>query len=245
MKNSFPKKSEEEILKIAQAFYKNFCDLIVEVLKSVSISEKQLRNRCSIDQESLELMDHYAAKGQSVILAMAHQGNWEWAVNALTIMLNKHKVFGIYRPLHNKGFDKIVVDLRMKFQLKLITDNEVPGVMMKNKRDHILSATVFLTDQSPSGKNMYWTTFLNQDTPVFLGIERFSRKLNYPVVFFSVNKLRRGYYSMHLESLIDNPSSLIEEGAITELHTRAIEKSVAAQPETWLWTHRRWKRKRA
>ncbi|HRP88777.1 MAG TPA: lysophospholipid acyltransferase family protein [Edaphocola sp.] len=244
LKNSFPEKSEQEIETIANNFYQYFCEMIVEVLKGVSIGEKQLKARCSIDQISLDLMNGYAQKGQSVILAMAHQGNWEWAVNALSIYLKQHQTFGIYRPLHNKGFDKIVVDLRKRFRLELIPDKEVIGAMLKHNKEGFVHATVFLTDQTPSGKNMYWTNFLHQDTPVFLGIERFSKKFDYPVLFFSVKKKKRGYYSLHLETLTDTPNTYKIEGGVSELHTQAIEKSIVSQPETWLWTHRRWKRKR-
>ncbi|OJV55260.1 MAG: hypothetical protein BGO31_20190 [Bacteroidetes bacterium 43-16] len=243
LRNSFPEKSEKEIQVIAQKFYLYFCDLIFEIIKSLSMSYKELERRFHIPEELWNILQGFADKNQPVLVAIGHHGNWEWAGNAYSVKA-QHTFYAIFRPLHNKGFNKIVEKVRTRFKTKLITDRDVIGAMRKIREQNVLSATVFLTDQTPSGKNMYWTKFLNQDTPVFWGVERIAHKFNYPIIYATFIREKRGYYKAKAYVLVDDPKKYPEEGAISELHTRAIEAAILNQPETWLWTHRRWKRKK-
>jgi KDO2-lipid IV(A) lauroyltransferase len=113
--------------------------------------------------------------------------------------------------------------------------------MVKNSKE--LTATAFIADQTPSPANAYWMTFLNQDTAVFKGTETIARKLDYPVIYLSVIRERRGHYRIHGELLAEHPRDL-PENALTELHTKRLEQDIIDHPETWLWSHRRWKHKR-
>jgi KDO2-lipid IV(A) lauroyltransferase len=113
--------------------------------------------------------------------------------------------------------------------------------MLKNK--HELTATVFVADQTPAPGNAYWMSFLNQDTAVFKGTAVISRKLDYPVIYLAITREKRGQYRFDSELLIAHPKE-VTENEITELHTKRLEKDIIARPETWLWSHRRWKHKR-
>ena len=106
-----------------------------------------------------------------------------------------------------------------------------------------LTATAFIADQTPPPSKAHWMTFLNQDTAVFKGTEALARKLDLPVIYMSVIRESRGHYRLHSELLVEHPGEL-PENALTELHTRRLEQDIIAYPETWLWTHRRWKHKR-
>jgi KDO2-lipid IV(A) lauroyltransferase len=105
------------------------------------------------------------------------------------------------------------------------------------------SAVAFLADQTAKPDNAYWTTFLNQETPVFWGTEKFARKYNYRVVYLSIKRIKRGYYKLFAEILFDNPSNT-NECEISEAHTRRLEKDIIKHPEIWLWTHRKWKHRK-
>jgi KDO2-lipid IV(A) lauroyltransferase len=48
---------------------------------------------------------------------------------------------------------------------------------------------------------------------------------------------------MYSSILTENPDATTD-GEISEMHTRRLEKDIIANPETWLWSHRRWKHKR-
>jgi KDO2-lipid IV(A) lauroyltransferase len=67
--------------------------------------------------------------------------------------------------------------------------------------------------------------------------------LNYPVVYASVRRIKRGYYNISAETLFEKPSDTVD-GEISNAHTRKLEQEIISQPEIWLWSHRRWKHKR-
>ncbi len=195
---------------------------------------------CSVHPEAKALLDDLAQKNQSVVLVMGHHGNWEWGGNSFSLVC-KQQLFVIYHPLQNQYFNQLIIKMRTRFGTKLIAMQDTFREMVRNK--NIVSATAFIADQTPAPENAYWTNFLNQDTPVFWGTERISKKMRYPVVYVHISKLKRGYYQLSAEMLIEDAKATAE-GEVTEVFTRKLEQLIKQQPETWLWSHKRWKHKR-
>ena len=131
--------------------------------------------------------------------------------------------------------------MRKRFGTRLIPMKETFREILKNSNE--LNATAFIADQSPNPASAHWMNFLNQDTAVFMGTEKIAQKIKYPIVFVSVKKLTRGYYTLMAE-VLQTPPNTGNEGNITETHTRKLEADIISQPETWLWAHKRWKHKR-
>lgn len=239
LKNSFPEKSPEEIIQVAKKFYVYFCDLMLETFKTLTMTKKQAMRRCTFDKQSLQLFNNLYDENKDCIIVLGHYGNWEIAGTSFNSYC-KQDLHVIYKPLTNKYFDKLIYNMRTRWDSKLIPMKETYETMQKTRGTK--SVTAFIADQTPSPDNAYWTTFLNQDTPVFWGTERIAKKLNYPIIYMSVKMLKRGYYKIFAELLIENPRKT-KEGEISEAHTRRLEKDIFEQPEIWLWSHRRWKHK--
>lgn len=240
LKNSFPNKSHLELKQLEKQFYHYLCDLFLETLKTLTISKEEAVKRCKFSANTTQLLNELADKKQSCILVMGHYGNWEWAGNSFSLQC-KQQLYVIYHPLTNKHFDKLMYDMRTRFGTKLYAMKDTMREMIRNRNE--VNATAFIADQTPSPEGAYWTTFMNQDTPVFWGTEKIAQKLNYPVVYVTIKRLKRGFYEVDSEILVADPKNT-KEGEISELHTRKLEKDILAQPEIWLWSHRRWKHKR-
>lgn len=240
LRNSFPDKSREELLVIRKKFYKHLCDIFLETFKTLTVSKSVMLKHCYFSPEAKTLFDSLAAQKRSAILVMGHIGNWEWAGNTFSLECDQ-QLYVIYHPLANKYLNNLVYNMRTRFNTRLIAMRETYKEMASRRAE--VNVTAFIADQTPHRENAYWTMFLNQDTAVFTGTEKIARKLNYPVVYAQVKKVKRGYYEINAEMLVENPSATTE-GEITKLHTRRLEKDIIAQPETWLWSHRRWKHKR-
>lgn len=240
LKNSFPEKTHEELKNIEKQFYHYLVDLFLETLKTLTISKEEAIKRCKLNPKAIALFNELYAQNKSCILVMGHFGNWEWAGNTFSLV-NKQQLYVIYHPLTNKHFDKLMYDMRTRFGSKLYAMKDTMRGMIGNRNE--INATAFIADQTPAPENAYWTTFLNQDTPVFWGTEKIAQKLNYPIVYVTINRVKRGYYEVDAEILVNEPKNT-KEGEISELHTRQLEKDIKAQPEIWLWSHRRWKHKR-
>ncbi len=238
LKNSFPEKSDAEIDTIAKKFYRFFCDLILETIKTLTINERSLRKHISFDDTSL--FEKYAAQNQSVIIVMGHLGNWELGGARFAIEPH-HRLYVIYHPLSNKYFNNLIVHMRTRLGNRLYAMSEVLRGMVRDRGE--LTATAFIADQTPQPNGAYWTTFLNQDTPVFTGTEKIAQKFKYPVIYLSIKRQKRGQYVMECELLVEKPENT-SENQISEMHTQRLEKDIIENPEIWLWTHRRWKHKR-
>jgi KDO2-lipid IV(A) lauroyltransferase len=240
LRNSFPEKTEAELNKIMAAYYRYLCDITLETFKTLIITKQAALERCKMKPEAIVEFKKYFNKGRSVIIVMGHFGNWEWGGNTFSLTF-KEQLYVIYHPLNNPLFNKLICDMRMRFGSKLIDMKNTFKDMVRNRAE--VNATAFIADQTPHPENAHWTTFLNQDTPVFKGTEKIAQKMNYPIIYLTINRLKRGFYEMSAETLFDNPKDTAE-GEITEAHTKRLEKDIIAQPEIWLWSHRRWKHKK-
>ncbi len=239
IRNSFPDKSEQEITKMVVDFYRHFCDLIVEGIRLFSMPEAEVRRRFTVINP--EVVDAFYDKGQGVFMIAGHYNNWELAVVAFDIQV-KHTTVAIYAPLKDKFMDGKVRQSRGRFGLELLSRKKVRNFF--NDANFKNSALVFANDQSPSNpKKSYWMEFLNQDTPVFFGPEKYAREHNYIPVFAYIKKVKRGHYETTLKVITDDPVNS-PHGEITEAHTRMLETQIKEAPAFWLWTHRRWKRRR-
>ena len=100
-----------------------------------------------------------------------------------------------------------------------------------------------IADQSPPRKHAYWLPFLNQETAFFSGPEKLAKKLRMPMVFVAIRKSGPGQYLLHAKTITDQPHTL-PEGEVTRRYAQLLEQEIQASPATWLWSHRRWKKKR-
>jgi KDO2-lipid IV(A) lauroyltransferase len=240
LSNSFPEKNQKEIEHLAKSYYRYLCDLFLETFKTLSISKSAMLRHCEMDGEALAIFKDLAGQGKSAILVLGHYGNWEWAGNTFS-MLCPQPLYVIYHTISSPIFDRLMYKMRTRFGGGLIESSQTFKTMVKQKGT--VTAVAFIADQTPQPQRAHWMTFLNQDTPVFMGAETIARKLNYPIVYATVKRLRRGYYRIYAERLIEAPAASAE-GAISELHTRRLEKDILAHPEIWLWSHKRWKHAR-
>jgi Kdo2-lipid IVA lauroyltransferase/acyltransferase len=237
-KNSFPEKSPKEIDMACKAFYHYLCDLILETLKTLTMTEKEAKEHCVFHKTAW--LDKLCEEKKSILVVMGHYGNWEWAGPSFTLS-NGFQLVVIYRPLSNPYFEKMMSGMRTKFGTRITPLNQTLRDMVANRGK--LTATAFIADQTAGPETSYWTTFLNQDTCVYTGPEKLAKKFDYPVVYMNVVRVKRGYYEITPELLTDNPKSTAEN-EITEKFTRRLEREIIKDPSIWLWSHRRWKHTR-
>jgi KDO2-lipid IV(A) lauroyltransferase len=239
LQNSFPEYSDMEKQDIAIKYYRYLCDLLLETIKTVTWSEKQVLSRVSV--KNTKLMNDLFVRNKSIIIVMGHLGNWEWAGPGFSLQC-KHQLFVVYHPLSNPYFEKLFSNSRTRFNTRIIPRKQTLRSMASHK--DTIGATALIADQAPTPiHSAIWINFLNQDTPVFNGPEKLAKMMDYPVVYMKVKRVKRGYYEVYPELISENPR-LTSENEITLAFNQILEKGIREQPETWLWSHRRWKHKR-
>lgn len=236
---SFPEKSDKEHQKIMIAFYRHFCDLVTESVKGFSLKKEEALKRMELVNP--EVANQFFDKGKDVIFVGGHYNNWEIFAIAIGLQM-KHIPVGIYKPLSDKYMDGKMKASREKYRLKMCATHNVKNTMQNPLKEP--KATIFAIDQSPSNPNKsYWMNFLNQETAILYGAEKYAKELNIPVIFGKIEKTKRGHYKTTLKLLSENPKDE-PYGSIMQLGTKELEKDIIENPQYWLWTHKRWKHKR-
>ena len=244
LQNSFPDKPGNEILRIERKFYLHFCDYIVETIKLIHISKKTMRKRFKL--KNLHIVDDFYKKNQSIILCLGHYGNWEWITFAKAAQENhahEYKAYSVYHPLRNKAFDELILNLRSKSGSVLVPQRKVMRTIVELKRNNTPGVFCFIADHRPQSEPAFWMDWLNQDTAPIVGPEKLAQQTGYPVLYIDIQKPKRGYYTGELIVMTEDVRSL-PEFELTRQYMHLMEKTILRNHAYWLWTHKRWKRKR-
>jgi Kdo2-lipid IVA lauroyltransferase/acyltransferase len=232
----FPAMSVAERAAIHQRFLKNFCDVLVEVLKSLSMSASDMTAHVRI--LNMTLARHYLDAGKSVMLVTSHLCNWEWLLQGVVLQLG-YPLDAAYKPLHDPWAERLMLGVRSRFGAHLIPAKELLADFLR-RRD-VIRALAMNADQAPvSTDKRYWTQFLGQDTAFYIGAEQIARATRLPIVYLVMRRVGRGYYEVEMQQLWDG-REILEANAITERYARACEIDVLKSPADWLWSYRRWR----
>ena len=238
LKTAFPAMDEVTLKKTEKRFYHHFCDLFIEVIKTLSISEQTLRDRYLFT--NIEVLQKYIDKGQPVIVTMGHYASYEWIFALATII--KDPGFAIYKKIKNPYFDKMIRDIRSKWNSTLVPNKQARVKIKEVLQTHEgFTLFGFIMYQSPSNpKRKHFSNFLGVSTPFFTGVEKLSKQYNLPVLFLGTTRVKRGYYSSTFSVLADNPNQY-PDFAITDAYATILTKLIHQDPSYYFWTHKRFK----
>ena len=237
---ALPHLSAEERLVIEKKSYHHLCDMFLEMIKTMTISSAEMNRRFVVT--NIELVKEYENKGKSTVLLASHYASWEWllSINQKT----KFKGIGVYKKIANKYFDKLIRDIRSKYNAELVETKKAIPLMAENQKNGILSMYGLASDQSPKlNRAFHWDKFMGVEVPVHTGAEMLAKKYDLNVLFVKVKKVKRGFYEATFVPITDNPRS-IPDFEITNTFLREVEKQIMEAPEYYFWTHKRWKHKR-
>jgi KDO2-lipid IV(A) lauroyltransferase len=236
---ALPHLTEKERMRIEKDSYRHLCDMFLEMIKTMTISVKDIERRFVFT--NIEVYQDLEKKGKSVALMCAHYASYEWVIS-----INSKSDFAgyaIYKRINNKYFDHLVKKIRSRFKAQLITTKQAVITIEANETAGIKGLYGFASDQSPQLKRKtYWSSFMGIEVPVHTGAEMLAKRFDMTVVFLKVKKVKRGFYEASFELLTDNAGS-IPDYQITETFLRKVENQIAEAPEYYLWTHKRWKHK--
>lgn len=237
LKRAFPRASEQDLKTFLVQSYKNLSDITLETMKGYTLSANEVKKRYHF--RNPEHLTQYFAKGQSVVLTLAHVCNWEWAGLALGLLAPK-QILCIYHPIKNKDIDQLVCRERSRFGMVMFRPentrtlikqlNESPGAM------------VLVADQSPpKAASALWVEFFGTETGFVPGPEFVAKRNRFPVVNMHINRVQRGYYEIEFVTITDHPERE-DKKSITRAYAKQLEHQINQAPSAWLWTHKRWKK---
>jgi KDO2-lipid IV(A) lauroyltransferase len=237
---ALPHLSEEERIQIEKKFYSHMCDMFLEMIKTMNITQKEIDERFKFT--NLSTYQNLEKQGKSIALMCAHYASYEWVLS-----MNKHisfKGYGIYKQIANKYFDKLVRNIRSRFKAYLITTKQTKSTIENNTKEGVLGVYGFASDQTPRwSKLLYWHHFMGIETPIHTGAESLAKKYDMNVIFLRTKKIKRGYYEASFEIMTEDVHT-IPNYKLSEDFMARVEQQIYEQPEFYLWTHKRWKHKK-
>jgi KDO2-lipid IV(A) lauroyltransferase len=238
LKFAFPEKSVKERKEIRNRFYRNFTDaFFAETIKMLTITEKELRQRFQVINQ--EMIDAEVEKGKSALMMAGHVFNWEMAI--LGVALNtKVTAETVYLKLNNPFFNKLMLAIRTHFG-GVMTEKREFRKSMITMRSQPRIVHLAADQRPPSSEKRYQRDFLNRPAYFFEGGEFIAKKMELPVFFGSMTKLKRGHYHFEFTKLAEPPYDSHEAHSITDEFCRRLEENIRNQPDLYLWSHKRWK----
>lgn len=237
LKLALPHLSDKERLSIEKNFYHYLCDMFLEMVKTLTISESEMKKRYLF--KNMEVLREFEKKNKSFILMTPHYASWEWV-----IILGKQmsfKAFGIYKKLKNPRFDQLVRDIRSRFDAELISTKDTVKKIKENQNKNINGLYLFLSDQTPRlRKGLHWESFLGHEVPVHMGAENLAKELDMNVLYLKVSRVKRGFYEAEFIPISDNTAKE-PEFEITKRFLKLSEQQILEKPDYYFWTHKRWK----
>ena len=241
LRRAFPGKSGAEITSLAKSFYRRLAQVAFEIVKARRMRREQFLERVRlVNPERLrEASDGFR---ESVIVLTIHQGNWEWMLHGASIALDI-PIDPVYKPLHNRTVDRLIYDIRSQFGSRPLSMAESTRDILRRRREFRIF--VMVADQSPIRRERgYWTRFMNQEAVFYQGAETIARMTGFPVLFAQCRRLRTGYYEVEFHEVATPPYDKASH-EIIDNYVRLAEQAIRSEPESWLWSNRRWKRDRA
>ena len=240
LSDSFPEKSEAEIINIEKDFYRWFCDYLVETIKLLTISKRNLKRRMVF--KGTEIVDEIVESGQSCAVYLGHYCNWEWITSLPLWVTPKAQCGQIYHVLENSDFDQFFLNLRQRMGAVCIPMAETLRRLAEYRQKNQPVVIGYISDQVPFWNNIHhWLEFLNHDTPVLTGTERLARSAGHAALYIDVHRPKRGYYVAEFK-LIEKDPKQTKDYELTDAYFKMLEASINRAPQYWLWTHNRWKR---
>lgn len=238
---AFPEKTAAERGKLEKAFYRRLCQVALEIVKARRMPPEAFLERARI--RNPELLEEYSEGfSKSVIVLTIHQGNWEWMLHGATTHF-QIPIDPVYKPLHNSAVDKLIYEIRSQFGSRpLSMDESVKDIIRRRREFRIF---VMVADQSPiRSERGYWTQFMNQEANFYLGAQTIANMTRFPVLFAQCRRRRSGYYEIEFKEVARPPYDK-HSNDIIDRYVALAEQAIREEPESWLWSNRRWKRDRA
>src|SRR5687767_1527789 len=232
----FPERDAAWIRETRSAFYRNFADVSVEIVKAVTMKPEDVSRRVTL--ENPEAARAALDAGQSIIIVTSHNCNWEWALLELSLQMG-HPVHATYKPLKGRWGDRLMMTIRSRFGAEMIPARRLLMRVMRHRGPARIIAMV--ADQAPTSSGVrYFTQFMGLDTAFFIGPEAIAKARRLPVFYIAMRRETRGHYRIHFVQIAAAGEEL-PTGAVIERYAAEIESLTRERPPDWLWNYRRWK----
>ncbi|HET9425718.1 MAG TPA: lysophospholipid acyltransferase family protein [Gemmatimonadaceae bacterium] len=235
---AFPELPPSEVERIARESYRNLGRTAMETMLLSSRSKEEVVDLFA-EVEGWDVVEDRLARGNGLILASGHVGNWE--LGGAYLAARGLPISAVARHMANPLVDRYLTRTRERLGLNVIHDEQAVRRVPRAIREG--GAVAFLVDQAAVGLASTWVPFFGRLAKTPRGPAVFALRLDAPIVFAGVSRRPDGRFRFSFEA-VDVPRTGVldtDVDAIVAAYTNVLETHVRKFPEQYLWQHRRWK----
>ena len=234
IKRAFPDLNSKEINKIKSSMWNNYGRVFAEYIYMKNFRHGNLSKNISIEGE--DILTNIKKQNQKVIFISGHFSNFE--LMAMQIDKLDLKIGAIYRPLNNIFLNKIMERIRRKYICKNQIKKGIGGLKELIKLNNEGYSTALMIDQRVS--QGIKSNFFNEEAFTTTIPAQLIKKFNIPVVPIFIER----YEGIKFKMKVFKPVHFSPEDSIKNITAdlnKILEKMILNNPNSWIWSHNRWK----
>src|SRR5690606_23609785 len=236
LRAAFPDWPAQRIHQVARAAYVNMAHAALDGMMASTLRDEEAQEML-LDGPGAAAFFEAARSGGGAILATAHFGSWELLGDLL--LRRGVPISAVVRPLSG-ALNRRIVASRVRAGMHLIHPRGAIQSVIRALREGRVVAV--LSDQSVPAEGGHFIPFFGRPASTAPTLSVAARRTGVPVF---VGAARRVDHRIEFfcEQVPIRKTAHQREDVINHLTevTAALEAFIRAQPEQWLWLHRRWK----
>ena len=234
IKRAMPQITSNELNTIKKLMWNNYGRIFSEYMFIKNFRLGKLGNKIEI--QGVHILEDIKKSNKQVVFISGHLSNFE--LMAMHLERSGIELSAIYRPLNNIFLNVFMERLRTKYICKNQIKKGIGGLkkLLLLKKKNV--STALMIDQRVSEGVL--SNFFNEKALTTTIPAQLVKKFDIPVIPIYIERLNGINFKITINEPIKFPANSSVE-SITEYLNKVLEKMILKKPESWIWSHNRWK----
>lgn len=232
------KKTRAEKEDLCRKYFEHVGLTVVEVARLAQLTPKNVSELCDLTE--LRQFDALMAKKKGLLIVPAHHGNWELCGYSVALM--GYPLKSVARPLDNPQLNDFLMEHRQRSGHIII---EKWRVLWKLKKMLDKGDVISMSVDQNGGVGGVFVPFFGSLASTVISPADLHVIVGVPIIISTMHRQPDGiHHILRVWDVIEAEPYTDSKEAARKVLTRinaAVERSIWAYPEQWLWVHRRWK----
>ena len=234
IKRAIPNINSKDLKKINELMWNSYGRVFAEFMFIKDFREGKLAKNIKVEGQNI--LETVRSSNKPVIFVSGHFSNFE--LMAMHLEKSGIELSAIYRPLNNIFLNVFMERLRTKYICKNQIKKGIGGLkkLLLLKKKNV--STALMIDQRVSEGIL--SNFFNEKALTTTIPAQLVKKFDIPVVPIYIERLNGINFKITINEPIKfSTNSSVE--TITEYLNKVLEEMIMKKPESWIWSHNRWK----
>ena len=234
IKRAIPKINTKDLEKITNLMWNSYGRVFAEFMFIKDFRTGKLAKNIKVEGQNI--LETIKTSKKPVIFVSGHFSNFE--LMAMHLEKSGIELSAIYRPLNNIFLNVFMERLRTKYICKNQIKKGIGGLkkLLALKKNNI--STALMIDQRVSEGIL--SNFFNEKALTTTIPAQLVKKFDIPIIPIYIERLNGINFKITINEPIKFPTNSSVE-SITDYLNKVLEKMIMKKPESWIWSHNRWK----